>query len=222
MKLETHATIYALSSALMLALAVPTSAQNDAGTPPSTNSAPDNRPMPQKVLIFDSHDSGAGSVRADRTGYRPGQRVALTFTVNNPTSKTVSYDFSSSQQFDITVSDSNKKNVWDSAQGKVFAQAITRLSLKPGQKKSFVAVWNGRTPQGSPVSPGIYNVSARMTSSDRPAITGSLVVDPDTDPNNIGFPTRSPAENGAVRQVDVNPPVTASTTVAIGVPPSTR
>ena len=61
-----------------------------------------------------------------------------------------------------------------------------------------------------------------MTSSDRPAITGSLIVDPDTDPNNTGFPTRSPAENGAVRQVDVTPPITASTTLAIGVPAHKR
>ena len=174
------------------------------------------------MLIFPPKNNGNGTVTASRSNPRPGQRVTFTFTIANPTKKTVGHDFPSSQQFDITVSDPGGTQVWDSAQGQVFAQAITRLSLKPGQKKSFTAAWNGRDAQGRPVAPGVYTVNARMTSSDRPAITGSLIVDPDTDPNNTGFPTRSPAENGAIRQVDVTPPVTASTTVAIGVPAHKR
>ncbi|MBV9851592.1 MAG: hypothetical protein JO250_18135 [Armatimonadetes bacterium] len=200
-----------------LALVVPALAQ-DAGTPPATNSAPVNRPIPGKVLIFPPKDTGAGSLKTSRSSYRPGQPVRFTFTIANPTSKTVNYDFATSQQFDITVSDAANTQVWDWAQGKMFAQMITHVGLRPGQKKSFTAVWNGRDAQGHPIAPGVYNATARMTSSNRPAITGGVVVDNDTDPNNMGFPTRSPAENGAVRQVDVNPPITASTTVAIGVP----
>lgn len=210
---------YALPIALLsCSVVVPVFAQNDAGTPPATNGMTENRPIPQRVLIFPPKDSGLGTLRANRTRYQPGERVAFTFTIANPTNKAVGYDFPSSQQFDVTVSDPKNAPVWDSAQGMVFAQGVTHLTLKPGQKKSFEAVWNGRDVQGRPVAPGVYSARARLTSSNRPAVTGGIIVDPDTDPDNTGFPTRSPAENGAVRQVDMNPPITASLVLAIGVP----
>ena len=201
---------------IALGMALPVAAQ-DAGTPPATNSAPSNRPVPQKILILPTRDTGGATLKTDRSGYQPGQPVRFTFTISNSTKKVVNYDFPNSQQFDITVTDGSGDAVWDSAQGKVFAQSLTHLGLKSNQKKTFTAVWNGRDMHGQPVAPGLYNAHARMTSNDHPAVTGGFIVDTDTDPNNMGVPTRSPAENGAVREVSVNPPLTASNTVAIGV-----
>jgi hypothetical protein len=114
--------------------------------------------------------------------------------------------------------------VWDEAQGRTYRQRITSLLLKPGQTKTYRAVWNGLDAQGRPVPPGVYTISARMTSNDRPAITGSFAVNTDTDPENFGTQTRSPSDNGAIREVYPDPPITASTTIPIGVllPTSTK
>lgn len=201
-------------------LAIPALAQ-DAGTP-SSNSSPQNAPIPQKLVVVSPKDTGGGSLAANRSRYRLGQQVKFKFTITNATNKTIHYDFLSSQQFDITLSDANGRPVWDWAQGKTFAPTITRISLKPNQKRTFEAAWYGRDAQGHPVAAGVYTATARMTSDDHPAITGGVVVDTDTDPNNLGVPTRSPAENGAVRAVHLNPPMVASTTVAIGVPAPKR
>jgi hypothetical protein len=45
------------------------------------------------------------------------------------------------------------------------------------------------------------------------------LVNPDPDPTNMGVTTNTPADTGAVRQVDVTSPVSASKQIAIGVAP---
>lgn len=57
-----------------------------------------------------------------------------------------------------------------------------------------------------------------MTSGTGTAITGSIVVNNDPDPMNVGRPTRMPADSGAARQVDVTPPVSATKTITLGAP----
>ena len=201
--------------------AVPALGQGDPGGPAVSGDSTQGEPIPQRLTLPSAKTDGV--VTTDRANYRPGQPIAIVFTITNTSGNPVHYDYPSDQQSDVTVSDSLGHPVWDEAQGRKYSQRITTLLLKPGQKKTYTAVWNGRTAQGRPVPAGVYTISARMTSSDRPAITGSFAVNTDTDPENFGSPTRSPSDNGAVRQVFPNPPITAAATVTIGGPaPSSK
>lgn len=198
--------------------ALPTLTQTGAGTPPISNSSALDKPIPLKLLL--PHSDGSGTLLVRAKNPQPGRAVPITFVVTNTSKKPVVYNFPTGQKFDITVNDSKGTLVWTWSQGKVFTQNISRLSIPPGKRASFPAVWNGRDSMGHPVPPGDYTINARTTSRTGTAITGSFVINNDPDPTNIGRPTRTPADSGAARQVDVTPPVTASQTITIGTPPA--
>jgi hypothetical protein len=213
MKKSTILSVFALTFGAVL----PVFAQTDAGTPTVSPSAPLNRPIPQKLILPTGSDQ-IGNITTDRAAYKPGEPVAISFTVTNPTQKPAVYNFATGQQFDVTVLDPKGTMLWQWSHDRLFTQSLGRLSLGPGQKKTYAATWNGRDAQGKPVTPGVYTISARMTSNNGQAITGGVVVNNDTDPNNMGVPTRTPVDTGAIRQVDTMPQVTASKQIAIGVP----
>jgi hypothetical protein len=200
--------------ALALGLCVPLLAQTNAGTP----SLPSGVPLPQKLVLPSSGDQ-TGVVTVNKPAYQPGQEVAITFTVANPTKKAVPYDFLTGQKFDMTVLDSKGTTLWQWSQNKKFTQGLSRVTLAPSQKLSYSAIWNGRDANGKPVPPGLYMVNAHLTSTSGTVITGGVLVNPDPDPTNMGVTTNTPADTGAVRQVDVTSPVSASKQIAIGVAP---
>ncbi len=107
-------------------------------------------------------------------------------------------------------------DIWKWSQGRKFSRLLTSFDIDPGKKKVITVTWNGRDAQGHPVPPGTYTLKATLTSNNPPAVTGGIIVNTSTDPNNMGLQQRSPVETGAVRQVDVTPQVTATTTVIIG------
>ena len=174
------------------AFALPLFAQSAARTPPSV-----------------------GTVRTGESQYAQGQVVHMAFVIANPTKKSVVYDFATTQQCDFLVCDAGGRTLWQWSQEHAFSQRLTRFSLGPSHRKLFQAVWNGRSALGRPVPAGVYIITARLTSSNRPAITGGVLVNTDQDPNNIGIATQTPVGTGAIRQVNVAPPVTASTTITI-------
>ncbi len=194
----------------------PTWAQGGAGTPPLTPSGSRGLPLPGRLVLPDSRQSAGSRVRTDRARYAPGQTVHMTFIVTNTTKKTVNYDFPSGQHYDFSVHNTDGKEVWRWSKGRMFTESLTHLALPPGKSITFRGDWNGRDAQKKTVPPGRYTVSARLPFNNRPALTGGVVVGRATDPNNMGFPTRSPIDNGAVRQVDVRAPVSASTPIVIG------
>ena len=139
----------------------------------------------------------------------------MQFIVANNSKTLVAYNFPSGQQYDVTAAGADNKVVWDWSKGKTFTQGISRLALQPGQKQIFLVTWNGKDDAGKPVPPGSYTLTGRLLSNNGPAITGSLVVNNDPDPNNMGHATHTPADTGAVRQIDVLPPVTATKTITL-------
>jgi hypothetical protein len=200
----------------ILGLSLPAFAQTGAGTPGISTPSAQSAPIPLKLVLPTTDQSGMLLVSTARP--RPGQPVALSFVVSNKTNKPVVYNFPTGQKFDITASDAKGTLVWTWSKGQQFTQNISRLSIPPNGRQVFAAVWNGRTDAGRPVPPGDYTLNARMTSNTGTAITGSIVVNNDPDPMNVGRPTRTPADTGAIRQVDVTPPVTATKTITVGVP----
>jgi hypothetical protein len=176
--------------------------------------AADAGTLPQ-VLILPGGKKPDTQIMVNPAKIRGAQPVAVTFTVTNNSKNASKYNFLTSQEFDVSVKDTKGAEVWRWSAGRVFANRIGYLSLKQGQSAQFKAVWNGMNAQGQPASPGTYMVMAYLTPDQRSAITGGVVVNPITDPNNIGMPTAGRTETGAVRQIDATPSVFAVTKVTV-------
>ena len=200
-----------LSLGLFAALALPVPAQNDAGTPPLSPNM--TVPLPQTLKL--PPGSPQARLTTNKPAYKSGQPVRITFRIVNMSGKPVTYDFGTGQRYDITVSGSDGTPIWNWAHGRLFTQNMSVVSLAPGKPLVYTAVWNGRDLSGRPAAPGAYTLDAHLTSNNRPAITGGVIVNTDPDPTNMGLPTRTPAESGSIRQVAPAAQVSAKTTVVI-------
>lgn len=200
--------------AAALCLSVPALAQNKTGVAPPAKRAQTNRPA-VPMIILPPVSSQNGAISTPRATFAMGQTVPITFTVSNPTKTDAVYNFQTGQKFDVTILDSKGTMVWDWSRGKLFSQDLSRLTIAPHKKMDFDAVWSGRDFAGKLVPPGVYTINARMTSTTGTAITGGFIVNTEPDPNNMGMKTKTPAERGAIRQVDTTPPVTASKRITI-------
>jgi hypothetical protein len=202
-----------LSGLAALSFSVSALAQGGAGTPPLTLNSNTNTPLSQVLKL----PGGAlpGTLRTNKPRYRRGRPVHLTFRIQNTGGKAVSYNFSTGQKYDVVVTDAAGTEVWDWAKGRMFTQNLSSISLKPGKSLTYSVVWNGVDQTGRNVKSGTYTLTAHLTSDTHPAVTGGFVVNNDRDPNNMGTPTQTPADTGAVRQIDTAPSVSARTTVVI-------
>jgi len=192
-------------------MALPASAQTAAGTPPLTPNV--TTQLPQSLKLPGS--AQPGTLTAQRASYKSGQDVRMTFKVVNASGKAVTYNFGSGQRFDTTATSAAGTQVWDWAAGKLFSQNLSSLSVAPGKALVYSAAWNGRDASGHPVPPGAYTLSAHLTSDNQPAIAGGVIVNTDPDPTNMGIPTRTPADSGAIRQVAPASQVSAKTIIII-------
>ncbi len=200
-----------LTAALFAAPLLPASAQNDAGTPPLSPNM--TTPLPQVLKLPGS--TQPGTLTTQKSQYKPGQPVRMTLRVVNTSGKSVIYNFGSGQRFDIAAANAAGTQVWDWASGKLFTQNLSSLSVAPGKALVYNMVWNGRDASGHPVPPGVYTLSAHLTSDNQATITGGVIVNTDPDPNNLGVATRTPAESGTIRQVAPAAQVSAKTTITI-------
>lgn len=197
--------------ALSAPISLPVSAQTDAGTPPINPNS--NTPLPDALKVTPS--AQPGTLTVGKSQIKSGQPVRMTFTVVNTSGHPVTYNFSTGQRFDVTATNAAGTAVWDWAAPKRFSQNLVSLPLPPGKSLTYRAVWNGRDLSGHPVPPGAYTLTAHLTSDNRPAITGGVVVNTDPDPTNMGEATRTPADSGAIRQVDPAAQVSAKATIVV-------
>lgn len=101
-------------------------------------------------------------VRTDKQNYELGEAVRITFIVENPTQQNVTFRFSSGQRYDIwAVGDTGE--VWRWSRGKAFTQALTSLTLKPGERRTFEETWNQASNEGRQAAPGTYGIFAQLT-----------------------------------------------------------
>jgi len=215
--MNARASVIPLTLLLICSASAACNAQSAVGATPSeaTGALTTSTPSPSSSLILPGSMSLSGSVVTDHPRYALDCSVRIKFTVTNRTKGVVRYNFSTGQLYDVSVLDSAGREVWRWSTGRSFNKSISILNLKPGESRVFETNWNGRGNTGVPITPGVYTVSARTTSDNRPAITGSIIVNTDTDPNNTGMRTLTGGDSGAVRQVYVSPPVTATTKIVI-------
>ena len=176
------------------------------GTPAGSSPEATKASVPQKAQRPD------GVLTVSRDAYAKGSVVKFEFTVTNPTSGPVHFDFDTAQQFDVTVVDPHGVEAWRWAQGRMFAQMLTAIDLKPGESKLYTATWNTSTAMVLPT--GSYTATATLTPVLRRAVRGSLLINPTVDPNNLGRATRA-QDTGVAFEVNATTVVTASTKFTI-------
>src|SRR5439155_14861240 len=103
----------------------------------------------------------------DRPAYPAGAPVALSLTVTNPGNAPVTLQFSSGQKYDFEVRRAGQV-VWRWAADRMFTQALTSLTLAPGERKVFTETWKQVDNNGHAVPAGSYEATAMLTTMDKP------------------------------------------------------
>lgn len=104
-------------------------------------------------------------VSTTQTRLKIGEPVSFSLKAINTSKKTQDLGFSSAQRFDVSIADATGKQVWSWAAGKRFAESLGKLSLAPGESKTFEATWDGQALPGQKITPGSYTVQATLTSN---------------------------------------------------------
>jgi hypothetical protein len=102
-----------------------------------------------------------------RPSYAAGAPVLLTLTVTNPTRSPVTLQFSSGQKYDLEVRRAGQV-VWQWAADRMFTQALTSLTLAPGERKVFTENWKQQDNSGQPAPAGSYQAVATLTTMEKP------------------------------------------------------
>lgn len=104
-----------------------------------------------------------GTVRVelsiDKAIYTVGEPIAVTLTLTNVGNEPATFQFNTGQIYDFVVARSGVI-VWRWSQGKAFTQALTVLTLRPGEARRFQEQWNQRDAQGRQVQSGSYELVA--------------------------------------------------------------
>jgi len=106
-------------------------------------------------------------VETDKTVYKLGETVNITFTISNESNVFQKLTFNTAQTYDFVIFNITKNDLgfyrW--SQGKMFAQVITEINLEPDEVKIFKEQWNQKSNSGSPVSAGTYRMNFWLTTS---------------------------------------------------------
>ena len=94
---------------------------------------------------------------------RSDDRMTVDMTVTNPTSRTIVVPFHSGQQFDVEVVQDGRV-IWNWAHERSYTQALTEITMRPGDKHSYAAHWNFKTNDGRRVPPGRYTLRGILMS----------------------------------------------------------
>jgi len=114
------------------------------------------------------------SLSADKKSYLVGVPVMLTLSVSNAGRAPVTLDFATSQKYDFVVRRSGQ-TVWRWAAGRMFTQALTNLTLAPGERRTFTERWNQTDTAGRQAPAGEYEAVGILTTMTRPQPQSSPV-----------------------------------------------
>lgn len=89
---------------------------------------------------------------------RDRKPITFALTIRNRSNAARTLTLPSSQTHDCIVYSAKKQEVWRWSAGRLFTQAITELSLAPGESRSFTSTWNLTDRKGAPLPAGDYQV----------------------------------------------------------------
>ena len=104
-------------------------------------------------------------VSTTKTRFKIGEPVSFSLKAINTSKKPQALEFSSAQRFDISIANEAGAQVWSWAANKRFAESLGKLSLAPGESKTFEAAWDGQALPDAKIAPGTYTVQATLTSA---------------------------------------------------------
>lgn len=90
----------------------------------------------------------------------PEQAEFELFLINNENSP-LTFEFPTSQKYEITVTDAKKKKVYQFSEGMAFAQVFEKITLKPQESIKWNETWD-YSAQGIRVGEGEYIVTAKL------------------------------------------------------------
>ena len=114
-------------------------------------------------------------LRSDKISYKLGETVDFEYAIRNEDNKLIRYSFSSGKQFDLWVMFDGKE-CYRLSRHMFYTQALSSLTLGPGQMQAYRAQWNQKDDSGKQMGPGTYTVNAQLTPTEnRPPITSTRV-----------------------------------------------
>jgi len=111
-------------------------------------------PMPERLPYL--------VVSTEKFGYKPGEPVTISFTLQNPSQRSYTWTFSSSQMYEVRIVNSDDRDVWHWSHGRMFLTVITHLTLGPGESQSWSEVWDQKDDNGVQVPDGYYRAVVEL------------------------------------------------------------
>jgi len=109
-------------------------------------------------------------VSADGPRYAVGEAVRLTLAVTNPGRDAVSLITPSSQHYEFVVWKVGEE-VWRWSADQMFLTVLSRLTILPGETRTFTAEWDQRDRAGRRVGPGDYLVVGTLIGGEQVRLT---------------------------------------------------
>lgn len=99
------------------------------------------------------------SLELSKSAFRTGEPVDIRLTIVNPGAAAAAFEFPTSQVYDFAVLRDGER-IWQWSAGRAFAQVITRVTIGPGESRTYSARWDQRDALGRPAPPGRYELLA--------------------------------------------------------------
>ena len=101
----------------------------------------------------------------------------ITVTARNKGNKPLMLKFNTAQQYEFYAKDENQRIVWKWSNDRVFAEALTDVTLAPGEMFSRSAKWNYLRNDGYRVKAGKYQIMGAITVQPQGRYSKPLQVD---------------------------------------------
>jgi hypothetical protein len=126
------------------------------------------------------------------------EKAEFEVVLQNQGDTELSFEFPTSQKYEITVVDSKNNTVYQYSEGKSFTQAFETLTLKPQEKMKWVESWDYSS-AGKRVPEGEYTVTAQLKAT---SVNGKPIGDQKllTDTKTMYIPGENPVFKGIVSE----------------------
>lgn len=126
------------------------------------------------------------------------EKAEFEIVLQNHGNADLSFEFPTSQKYEITVVDEKNQKVYQYSDGKSFAQAFETVTLKPQEKMKWVEGWDYFS-SGKRVPEGEYSVTAQLKAA---SINGKPVGDKKllTDKKIMYIPGENPVFKGVISE----------------------
>ncbi|MCM3573195.1 BsuPI-related putative proteinase inhibitor [Mesobacillus subterraneus] len=126
------------------------------------------------------------------------EKAEFEIVLQNQGSTEITFEFPTSQKYEITVVDGKNQKVYQYSDGKSFAQVFETLTLKPQEKMKWVEDWDYFS-AGKRVQEGEYSVTAQLKAT---SVNGKPVGDKKllTDTKTMYIPGENPVFKSVVSE----------------------